>query len=231
MKELVTVVIPIFDSQLSQTATKSLEKCIETLGQFPIIFLTGEDTDLGTLSNSYPDISNYRFENQYFENRTKFQKLLVRDDFYDRFDWSEFLLIHELNSFVLKNELRYWCKQGFDFVQPCPDLLTSNWQDYFVSKKLDEQSIKQLSSNGLSLRRVAPMRKAIKKNKRRIFNFFSEETNPVDAVFWEEQNHKIAASLITPTPVVRKRFACYSPTIINSGELFAVTGIKDTSTL
>lgn len=231
MKELVTVVIPIFNSQLTETATKSLNKCLETLGQFPILFLAGEDADMGILSNSYPSINTYRFENLYFESRTTFQKLLIRDDFYDRFDWSEFLLVHELNSFILKNELRYWCKQGFDFVQPCPDSLTSNWQDYFLSKNLDELSIKQLSTNGISLRRVVPMRKAIKKNKRQIFQFFSEKNNPTDAVFWEEQNHKILASLITPTPIVRKRFACYSPTIINSDELFAVTGIRDPSTL
>lgn len=231
MKELVTVVIPIFSSQLAEAETRSLEKCLDTLGQFPILFITGDDTDLEALKKSYPAIDCYRFGNEFFKNRSSFQKLLIRDDFYDRFDWSDFLLIHELNTFILKNELRYWCKQGFDFIQPCPDSLIFSWQDSFVSKKLATQTIEQLSTNGLSLRRVAPLRKAIKKNKRSIFEFFSRQTNPMEAFFWEEQNHKIWASLITPTPVVRKRFARYSQTITNPDELFAITGIRDTSNL
>lgn len=227
MKELVTVVIPIFTSQLSETETKSLERCLDILGQFPIIFITGDDTSLDLFTENYSSVASYRFENEYFENRSTFQKLLIRDDFYDRFDWSEFLLIHELNTFILKNELRYWCKQGFDFVQPCPDSVTSNWKDLFMSKKLGTTATEQLSNNGLSLRRVVPMRKAIKNNKRLLFEFFTKQINPIEATFWEEQNHKVLASLITPTPVVRKRFACYSKTIINPEELFAITGIMD----
>jgi hypothetical protein len=227
MKELVTVVIPIFTSQLSETETKSLEKCLDILGQFPILFIAGDDTNLDVFNKNYPSIASYRFEKEYFYTRSTFQKLLIRDDFYDRFDWSEFLLIHELNTFILKNELRYWCKQGFDFVQPCPDSITSNWKDLFVSKELGTPAIEQLGSNGLSLRRVDP----IKKNKRSLFQFFTKQINPMEAVFWEEQNHKILAPLINPTPVVRKRFACYSQTIINPEELFAITGIRDASNL
>lgn len=227
MKELVTVVIPIFTTQLSEAETKSLEKCLDILGQFPILFIAGEDTSLDLFSKNYPSIASYRFEKEYFENRATFQKLLVRDDFYDRFDWSEFILIHELNTFILKNELRYWCKQGFDFVQPCPNSLVQSWQDAFISKKLDSQTTEQLGSCGLSLRRVGPMRKALRKNRKLIYQFFTKQTNPTEAVFWEQQNHKLLASLITPTPVVRKRFAHYSQTIINPDELFAVTGLRE----
>jgi hypothetical protein len=231
MKELVTVVIPVFKNQLTETEAKSLEKCLETLEQFPVLFITGDDTNLDDLSSRHPSITNYRFENEYFKNRATFQKLLLRDEFYDRFDWSEFILVHELNSFVLKNELRYWCKQGYDFIQPCPDSLTVSWLDSFVSKKLAPQTVDQLSSAGLSLRRVGPMRKAIKKNKRLIYQFLTSQEPPVEAVFWEEQNHKILTSLITPTPVVRRQFARYSQTIIAPAELFAVTGIKDPTSL
>lgn len=231
MKELVTIVIPLFNDQLSEVEIASLEQCENTLGQFPIIAISGDDINLDFFSRAHPSISIYRFENDYFKDRISFQKLLFRDDFYDRFDWCEFLLIHELNSYILKNELRYWCKQGFDFIQPCPESLTFTWRDSFVRKKLDELTKEQLHNNGLSLRRVLPIRKAIKKNKRQIFKFFSEGKKPMEAVFWEEQNHKLLASLITPTPIVRKRFARHSPTVVTPEELFAVTGLADNSRL
>ena len=42
------------------------------------------------------------------------------EEFYERFNWADYLLIHELNSWIVKDELKYWCNQGYDFLKAAP---------------------------------------------------------------------------------------------------------------
>lgn len=226
MKELVTVVVPLFNASLTQSEELSLSRCIELLDHFPLIFITGDGSNGNDLKEKYPQTDIYRFDPVFFETKSNFCKLLLSDDFYERFDWSEFLLVHNLNSLILRNELRYWCKQGYDYIQPFPDPLAPSLMDLFRDKQLDSESHTLLESCGISLRRVSAIRKVLKKKKSKVYLF--KLGNPLnDALFWEQQMSKLFSSLILPKPVVRKRFARFSSENTPTDELFALTGLSN----
>ena len=105
MKELVSVIIPILEPDLSPTQERILHHSLEMLANYPIIFITFQTADLSIVREHQNEIDVVYFPKEYFQSRESLAKLYLMPDFYERFSWSSFLLIHELNSWVLKDEL------------------------------------------------------------------------------------------------------------------------------
>ncbi len=122
MKELVTVIIPILESQINPTEEKLLHHALNILSKYPIIFVAGENADLSVVREHAIDVDVIYFPERYFKSRQHLSRLLLMPDFYDRFNWCEFLLVHELNSWIIQDELFYWCKQGYDYLKCAPSV-------------------------------------------------------------------------------------------------------------
>ncbi len=94
MKELVTVIVPILEPQINPTEEKLLHHALEILADYPIIFVTGEGADLSVVREHAENIDVVHFPKRFFESRQQLGQLLLMTDFYDRFNWCDFLLIH-----------------------------------------------------------------------------------------------------------------------------------------
>ena len=71
------------------------------------------------IDKSFGDLQNLkviRFANYYFESISGYNKLLLSLEFYNRFKEYEYLLIHQSDAYLFKNELDYWCQKGFDYI-------------------------------------------------------------------------------------------------------------------
>lgn len=120
MKELVSVIIPVLDPNLNPTEERILHHCLEALANYPIVFITFEKADLSIIREHQKEIDVVYFPKEYFQSRETLGKLFLMEDFYHQFSWASFLLIHELNSWVIKDELYYWCKSGYDYLKAAP---------------------------------------------------------------------------------------------------------------
>lgn len=238
MKELVTVVVPVYNSRLTPFEEKMLAQCTATLEDFPLLFISGDGLDLSYLKDQYPDCTHYTFDSKYFQNRTTLSRLLLKEGFYERFDWSEYILLFECNSYVYRNELRYWCHQGYDLIQAAPgdlDRRPSFWQpvlDIIRPTALSDGSVAELQTSGISLRRVEMLRKALRKYKREAYQF-GKRPEPAhnDSLFWETEVNKVWPYLQLPTPIVRDRFALYANSkTIEAIKPFALTGLAENDT-
>ncbi len=179
MKELVTVVIPVFDHSLTDAETASLNRCFDLLGTFPVQFITGNHTDLGKFDSDYYGFETYRYDDVYFADREGFSRLLLSPDFYGQFGWSEFIFIFEPGAYLVKNELRHWCRQAYDFIQ--------------------------LSPQCPSLRRVEKFEKRAKKQQE-VLRYL--QSGPVsDFAFWQEKAAGFLSGLRTPPGPVAKYYA------------------------
>ncbi|GAB3182076.1 DUF5672 family protein [Telluribacter humicola] len=238
MKELVTVVVPVYNSRLTPFEEKMLEQCTATLVGFPILFISEDNLDLSGLKEKYPDCTQYTFDSKYFESRSALSRLLLTEDFYERFDWSEFILLFECNSYVYRNELRYWCHQGYDLIQAAPtdlDRSPSLWHSITSisrAKVLSAGSVTELEGSGISLRRVEKLRKALNKYKREAYQYRNKsESLKNDSLFWETEMNKGWPSLQIPTPIVRDRFALYANSkTFEAVKPFALTGLTEKDT-
>jgi hypothetical protein len=235
MKELVTVIIPILNPQINPTEEMMLHHCLETLHKYPLIFVAAQGADLSIVREHNENIDVMYFPNEYFHSRKHFASLLLMEDFYDRFNWCDFLLVHELNSWVIKDELYYWCKQGYDYLKSGPvyDSVTQS-KGGVISRTLglsdDEKRLfgNGYDDNGIYLCRIERMTKTLKAKNKEAYAYRHDEKLPnADSVFWDIEANRFWPYLRKPSDTVRNYFAQNAVNLNENKPLpFALTGIS-----
>lgn len=109
----VAVVIPIYKNKLSETEKLSLHQCFKILNNFNIIFACPKG-----LKPNYkrPDTRLEEFDKVYFQTLAGYNKLMLESHFYERFLDYDYLLIHQLDVFIFKDELLFWCNKNYDYI-------------------------------------------------------------------------------------------------------------------
>jgi|SRR4051812_2894411 len=168
-KELVGVVIPIYKVGLTNYEKISLTQCLKVFDdKFPIIFVAPKSlsiTNYATFCKEYKNIRFEFFDDAYFKGLDSYSEMMTTIHFYERFNRYKFILIHQLDVFVFKNELTYWCNQGYDYIGS-PWLGTDRQNDqslreslpFWVRNKAIRKFFKEkdrsVGNGGFSLRNV-----------------------------------------------------------------------------
>ncbi|PWJ59298.1 hypothetical protein CLV98_102130 [Dyadobacter jejuensis] len=244
MRELVTVIIPVFNTALSPTENAILDQSLGLLKSYPIIFIGAEgnglvkDMPINDLKTQF-----ITFPAKYFSSRKAFSKLLLLADFYERFSWSEFLLIHPLNTWLLRDELHYWCKQGHDLLMAQPD-----WQQCTIQPGLRGQFKRIMGPSpgekvslgtafgmgGFYLCHLERIRSVLKKFKNEAYQYrHAEAIDNAEAVFFELVPNRTLPQLRRPTTIVENffalqqgQFAGMEKGLSKKNLPFAITGIR-----
>jgi len=151
-KYMCCIIIPIYKINISEYEIISLKQCCAILGKHPIIFVTHNKLDC-TVYNTICDESNisYKYEyfsKKYFSNISCYNSLLLSKRFYSRFINYEYMLIYQLDAYVFKDELEYWCKKGYDYIG-------APWLKLNKSKTMPEfDNIQAIGNGGFSLRNI-----------------------------------------------------------------------------
>ena len=212
MKELVSVVVPILNPVLSVREQTILAHCLKALAKYPFIFVISETADFSILKEKYPAVDFISFNEKYFESRQTLASLLLMEGFYERFSWSDFLLIHELNSWIVKDELHYWCKQGYDYLRADPVIARSTLNDFVRIKGLNDQQLKAVDEafmgNGLSLCHIARFVKTLTAKRKKAYSYrHNERLINRESLFWDLEANRFWPSLRRPTAIVQRRFS------------------------
>lgn len=112
----VCVIIPIYQEKLSKTEEISLAQGIRVLGHYPIIVIKPKSLNISHLQQQYSQIQFEDFEDSYFKSTLSYNRLMLSEEFYSRFLKYEYMLIYQLDAFVFRDELKYWCEQGYDYI-------------------------------------------------------------------------------------------------------------------
>jgi len=154
-QNLVAVVVPIYQSELTPAEQMSLRQCLQVLHRYPIIIAKPHDLDLSLLVEKYPQLVVKSFENPYFKNIEGYNRLLSSLVFYEAFADFRYILIHQLDAFVFTDRLEEWCKKNYDYVG-APYLKPNHWhtgQPRFYDN-YDKNLRRTLLNGGLSLRNI-----------------------------------------------------------------------------
>lgn len=57
-----------------------------------------------------------RFPNIYFQNVASYNKLMLEPKFYRRFIDYDYILIYQLDAWVFRDELSFWCNKGYSYI-------------------------------------------------------------------------------------------------------------------
>lgn len=143
----VAVIIPAYLDSLDQFELASLKQCNLILKRYPKILVCDSDLNAGIYKKYIPEIKLEYFDKDYFKNVDRYNRLLLTYEFYKRFADFEYILIYQLDAWVFRDELDYWCQKGFDYIG-------SPWFENFGSHENGDK-LWTVGNGGFSLRRIA----------------------------------------------------------------------------
>ena len=161
----VIIGIPIYQQNLSVTEEVALNQVISILGKYKIVFIAPDKLDFVYHRN----LEIIRFADKFFKSRESYSELLLSKEFYWRIQDYKFLLIYQLDAFVFKDELDYFCNLGYDYIG--------------APQKGHDWSLFHVGNGGLSLRNIKKSLKMVQ-NKDFIvkkmyslmqYNYFAED--------------------------------------------------------
>ena len=120
--KLTCVVVPIYKvfSCLNEDEILSLNQLFKILGEHDIFLICAHQFDpIEYLNrakefNTFPKIK--KLSGCFFLNIEGYNRLMRSTNFYKKFNTYSFLLIYQLDAFVFRDDLNYWCKKGYDYI-------------------------------------------------------------------------------------------------------------------
>ncbi len=167
IKNRVVIVVPLYSDRLYEHELLSLSRLMDILGNFPITIVKPESLPEKRFRELYPTLKFESFPDNFFNGIKAYNTLMISEAFYERFLDYDYMLIHQLDAYIFRNELLQWCDYGYDYigapwvrraVYEYPLIKSYMKFERWVNSKLDKPDRQDLynrvGNGGLSLRRV-----------------------------------------------------------------------------
>jgi len=121
--------------------------------------------------------------------------------FYERFVHYEYILIYQLDAYVFRDELEYWCNRGYDY-------LGAPWFDGFNLADNDSKLLDIAGNGGLSLRKISSFVKVLSArgdSKKIIEEYIKSRQN--EDLFFSQLAPKIDPSFKIAPPKLAMHFS------------------------
>jgi hypothetical protein len=112
----VVVVVPFYKNTLNHPEKISLAQLFRILGNHPIVAIKPISLSLSPVEGHEKFAQVISFDDAYFYNIQGYNDLMLSENYYGRFLAYRYMLIHQLDAFVFRDELQYWCTQNYDYV-------------------------------------------------------------------------------------------------------------------
>lgn len=120
--KLVGITIPIYKDfkDLKKSEILSLIQCTKILNSYPIYFICPNGLNIEEYKKKCMEsevaVKFKYFDEEYFNNLNGYNKLLTSIKFFESFSEFKYILIYQLDAWVFKDELKYWCNRKFDYI-------------------------------------------------------------------------------------------------------------------
>ena len=116
-QHLVKIVIPIYKTDLNVYETVSLNQVVDVLKNYTKIIIKPTNLDVKAILDKYDNQFDVQdFDDDYFTDLVGYNRLMLSPEFYGRFEDSKYILIYQLDAFVFRDELAYWCSLNYDYI-------------------------------------------------------------------------------------------------------------------
>lgn len=230
MLNKVAVIIPFYRAIISDYEKIALQQCERVLPAYPKIAIKPQSLALPAEADAVNFTGTISFDDHYFEGFAGYNKLMLSPQFYSQFTAYEYILIYQMDCFVFKDELNYWCNQGWDYIgapwikktyhrntiQMCLFRIREYFLNHFSRKGGDLPTQQQLNNNvgngGFSLRRVQKFYDVCREMKPTIDLYLSQKSNLYNEdVFWSIEVNREKRVLNIPSCATGLKFAFEVP--------------------
>lgn len=154
----VCVVTPIYKSEYSFRENYSLDNSYRLLQEYEKVIVCPENHRYNL--SVRPDREVF-FNKSYFSGIKAYNRLMLSNEFYEKFTDYDYILILQTDTFIFKNELLKWCNEKFSYVgAPWPsDNYVQKYQIFnrrIINKIpfMNRRELVRVGNGGLSLRNV-----------------------------------------------------------------------------
>ncbi len=120
MKQLVSIVIPVYKPHIDISEELSLKQCFTILNKYDIIFIGPEDLKTEYYSDFCKENNKkfkfISFKKECFQDLHSYSNLLLQSSFYKTFSDYKYILLYQLDALVFSDQLEYWCEQDYDYI-------------------------------------------------------------------------------------------------------------------
>lgn len=143
---IAAVVIPIYKEHLSKHEISSLRQCTEVLHRYDIYLVCPEGLSLDEyISCTNKPLNAIRFNRTFFEGISGYNHLMKEYNFYKSFENYNYILIYQLDAWIFRDELEYWCGKNYDYIG-------APW--FYNFNGHEQGGLWDVGNGGLSLRKV-----------------------------------------------------------------------------
>jgi len=112
------IIIPVHKAIPSEEEEEAISRAFHILNNYRFYFVAPRSLDLIRYKKFLeysPEI--IRFSDSYFNNGVDgYNQLMLSENFYINFSSCKYILIYQPDSFVFRDELMEWCKEGYDYI-------------------------------------------------------------------------------------------------------------------
>lgn len=183
------IVIPVYKETLSYNESNALKRCFEIYEQKFDIFLIHPSN----LIISAYRIGKYKgtipFANKFFKSNLTYNRLMLSPGFYRKFLEYKYMLIYQLDAFILRDMLSETCRWNMDFIgapwldQKWKMEMNRKWKTTFFTRFFLD-----VGNGGFSLRNIKKAYR-ISKAFQPLMIFWKENWN--EDLFWSTVCNKL----------------------------------------
>lgn len=153
-RKSVIILIIVHKERMSDSEKASLSQCYKILGKHPIKLICPVNLDVSVYYEVNPHAEIEFIDSKWQENYYMFNELKKSRFLYQKFREYDYVLFYELDAWVFKDELNYWCNRGYDYIG-------APWFEAYdpITKKLTLN----VGNGGFSLRNLKKSLSLIKK--------------------------------------------------------------------
>jgi hypothetical protein len=142
----IVVIIPSEKINFSDDEKLSITRCRKILGRYPSIAVLPEKFRDSRKPSEFEGLKFEYFPSRYFRSTRTYSRLLLSSEFYARFKNYEYMLIHQTDALVFRDELLEWAEKDYDYIG-------APW--FAGDCARDNNSMVGVGNGGLSLRKTS----------------------------------------------------------------------------
>ncbi len=158
MQSELVILIPIYKASLNLLEQFSLDYLVGKADQRQMRFVAPAAIDKAYYLSRYPMVGFEHFDSAYFTSVGSYNQLLLSSGFYHRFEDFDFLLIHQTDALLFRDDLDAWMAKGFDYVgAPWPAGVPLTLDECYGAYPAGSQLNVFVGNGGFCLRNVRAM--------------------------------------------------------------------------
>ena len=116
MKDLVVILIIAHKAALSDNEKRSLKQCYDIFHSYPIKLICPEGLDVSEYKKVCSEVDVEYIDPKWQVNYEMFNRLKIDKLLYQKFIGYKHILFYELDAWVFRDDLVFWCSRDFDFI-------------------------------------------------------------------------------------------------------------------